>query len=82
MFRRVDRSVRLSRLLDRTSDTVSRQRGLPVVIGIVLVIVSFILQSVNVFADSNFLALLGVIALHLGVLTALIGLLMVNPLGR
>jgi hypothetical protein len=82
MFKRMDRSVWLSRFIDRLSDMVAKQRGLPIMVGVVLVFLSLIIQSVNVFANSPALELLGVIVIHAGVLTALIGLLMVTPLGR
>lgn len=82
MFKRIDRSVWLSRFIDRLSDVVAKQRGLPILVGVALVIVSLIVQTVNVFANAPALELLGVLALHIGVLTALIGLLMVTPLGR
>ncbi len=81
MFKRIDRSAALSRLFDRISEGFARQRGLTVVIGIVLVLVSFLVQVINVAAASPLLDLIGVITLHVGVLTALIGLLVINPLG-
>ncbi len=82
MFNRIDQSSALARFLEFISATVAKQRGLPVVVGILLVIVSFILQSLNVFVDSRFLELVGVVVLHLGVLTALIGLLVSEALGK
>jgi hypothetical protein len=82
MFKSIDRNERLLRLVKRLSTALARHRGLPVVIGIALVIVSFILQTINVFSSSQVLSLLGVIILHVGVLTALIGLLLAEPLGK
>ncbi|MBC8097911.1 MAG: hypothetical protein H7Y11_00580 [Armatimonadetes bacterium] len=81
MFNRLDRSQFLSKLIDNLSNVVARQRGLPIVIGIGLVILSFVIQLLNVAVGSPLLDLLGVVALHVGVLTALIGSLLVNPLG-
>jgi hypothetical protein len=81
MFKRIDRSAVLSKLLDRVSDTISRQRGLPIIIGVVMIFVSLLIQSLNVFISSPALELLGIWTLHLGVLTALIGILVVTPLG-
>jgi hypothetical protein len=82
MFKNLDRSKRVSRMLDQVSNTTAQRRGLPVVIGISLVVASFILQTVGVYADSRAVDLLGVICLHLGVLTALIGILLFAPLGK
>jgi len=81
MFRRIDRSQTLLRLIGRMSDLFARQRGLPIVIGIILIVVSMIVQSINVFVDTNVLELVGTISLHLGILIALIGIALVEPLG-
>ena len=82
MFRWLDESAFLVRFVQRLSTLVAKQRGMPVVIGIVFVIASFILQAVNVYAETTLLELLGVVFLHAGVLVALIGLLLAEPLGR
>jgi hypothetical protein len=81
MFKWLDQSPFLSRLLEKVSAAVTRQRGLPVVVGILLVIVSFIVQAVNVYADDIILELIGVVTLHVGILIALIGFLMAEALG-
>lgn len=82
MFKRIDQSPALAKLLERLTTTLAKQRGLPVVIGIMLVIVSFVLQSVNIAAQSPLLEFAGVAALHIGVLVALIGLLVSEALGK
>jgi hypothetical protein len=82
MFRRVDQSPRLARFLEWLSEFMAKRRGLPVVIGIAIVIVSFVLQLIEVFVPSQALHVLAVITLYLGVLAALIGLLLGAPLGK
>lgn len=82
MFKRIDQSPALARFLELLSSTMAKQRGLPVVIGILLVIVSFVLQSIEVFAPSQWLELAGVIFLHVGVITTLVGLLVSEALGK
>ncbi|MBZ0297192.1 MAG: hypothetical protein K8L99_31825 [Anaerolineae bacterium] len=82
MFKRVDESPALARFIEFISAAMAKQRGLPVVIGIGLVIISMVVQSVNVFAQVWWLELTGVIALHVGILFGLIGLLLSEPLGR
>ncbi|MBC7814700.1 MAG: hypothetical protein H7175_26320 [Burkholderiales bacterium] len=82
MFKRIDQSPTLARLIERLSALLAKQRGLPVVIGILLVIVSFIIQLVEVYTESRLLELIGIITLNVGLLTALIGLLMAEPLGK
>lgn len=82
MFKNLDRSKRVSRMLDQVSNTTAQRRGVPVIVGIGFVIASLILQSIGVYSDSRAVDLLGVICLHLGVLTALIGILLFAPLGK
>lgn len=82
MLNRLDRSPLLLKVFQRITNTLARQRGLLPVLGIVLVIVSLVVQSINVYADETTLALIGVVTHHLGVLIALIGMLIVVPLGK
>ena len=42
MFKRIDRSPTLARLLERLSATLARQRGLPIVLGVILVVLLFV----------------------------------------
>lgn len=82
MFKRIDRSPTLARLLERLSAALARQRGLPIVLGVLLVAVSFVVQMINVYNPSQTLDLIWTITHHLGLLLALIGLLIVEPLGQ
>ena len=82
MFRRIDESKCLISLLERLSNLLAKQRGLPAVIGIFLIIVGFILQIINIAADNSVMELLGVITHNAGVLIALIGLTLAIPLGK
>ena len=77
----LDQSPLLARLLETISTAMTRQRGLPVILGIVCVIISFVVQAVNVYTANTTLELIGVIMLHVGILMALIGLLMAEALG-
>lgn len=81
MFKRIDRWQALSKFFERFTTYLSKRRGLPVIIGIALVMVSFILQVFDVYSDSQLLQLLGVITHHVGILLALIGLLLTEALG-
>ncbi len=74
MFKRIDRSPALARLLEHLSASLARQRGLPIVLGVVLVAISFVVQLINVYSPSQTLDLIWTITLHGGLLIALIGL--------
>jgi len=81
-LRRLDESPLLTQLLQRVSNMLARQRGLPVVVGIVLIVASLVVQLIDVFAGNMWLELAGVLLLHAGILAALIGLLLATPLGK
>ncbi|MEZ4666931.1 MAG: hypothetical protein R3E39_03245 [Anaerolineae bacterium] len=82
MFRRIDESTWLANRIASFSEFMAKRRGLPVVIGIALVIISFMIQLIDVYATSQLLHLIGVITLNVGILTSLIGLLLADPLGK
>lgn len=81
-MRQLDRSRRISRLLERTSSSLARRRGLLPILGVLLIIISFVIHLVGLAAPSPTLALLWSITHHVGLLLALIGLLLIEPLGR
>ncbi len=81
-MKRIDQSPGLAKFIAGLSEFMAKRRGLPVIIGIGLVIVSFVLQLFDVYSTSQLLHLIGVITQNLGILIALIGLLLAEPLGR
>lgn len=82
MFKQIDRSKRLGRLIDLTSSGLSKRRGLPMVIGILLVVVALLLQILGYLLASSLLDIIATIIHSIGVLFALIGLTVSTPLGK
>lgn len=82
MFKRIDRSRRIGRLLERFSATLARQRGLPVVAGVAFIAFSFLISVINIYVDSQTLELIWSVTHHMGIIVALVGLLLVEPLGK
>jgi hypothetical protein len=82
MFKWIDRSPLLSKLIENLSAGLARQRGLPIVIGVLLIAISFVVHLVNLGQPSPTLDLLWSITHHGGLLLALIGFLLVQPLGQ
>jgi hypothetical protein len=82
MFKWIDRSPQLSKLIENLSAGLARQRGLPIVLGVVLIAISFIVHLVNLGQPSEVLDLLWSITHHIGLLLSLIGFLLVQPLGQ
>jgi hypothetical protein len=82
MFKRIDESPWLARRIAALSEYLAKRRGLPVVFGIVIILISFVLQIINVLAPSKALALTGIVSLYLGILVALVGFLVSEALGK
>lgn len=59
----------------------AKRRGLPILIGVVLFFVGGTLEFFNVLIDSQFLALVEVFTRNTGILLALVGILLLEPLG-
>lgn len=68
-------------LLNASSNYLAAQPGRPVVIGIVILVFALIVQVVNVFIGNDALAVVGIVANSVGIILALIGILLVEPLG-
>lgn len=82
MFKQIDKSQFLIRILQGLSTFLARKRGLPVVAGIVCLVVAFALQLFNVSAQSRGIELAHIIFHYVGLLSAFIGILLAEPLGK
>lgn len=82
MKKKIDSSQFLVRFLERLSTLLARRRGLPVVAGILLIILGFAVELINVGADLRLLEIIHITLRNIGVLIALIGLLLAEPLGE
>ena len=69
----------LSRLIDRMSDYLARNKGLPVFLGVVLVILNYVVQFLTHVPVLGFLASTNLF-LHLGVIIGLVGILLGDAL--
>ena len=81
MLRRIDQSEFLMNLLSRISDFVARRRGLPIIAGIVLIVLGMVIQLLNVAVGSPILDIFQIILHNVGIILALIGVLLKEPLG-
>lgn len=81
MFRWIDESEYLIKKLKQLSDLLARQRALPIVIGIACIVASAVLEYTNLGLNSTFLEVFQIFFHHFGIITALIGLLVIQPLG-
>lgn len=82
MLKRIDESQFLIKSIERLSSLLARQRGLPVMIGLGLFIIGGILQFLNLAFDSRIIEVFQILFHNLGVIIALVGLLLAEPLGQ
>jgi hypothetical protein len=86
MFRGIDRSKTLSRSLEGMSNRLAKRRGLIPLVGLLLIIMSFVIRLIMPFMSGApvfaVLDLLWTITHHIGIIIALIGILLIEPLGR
>jgi hypothetical protein len=81
-MKQIDRSPTLIKLLETISSLLAKQRGLPIVVGIVLIVIGAILEFINVAFQSAAIEMVEIILRNFGLVTALIGILLLEPLGR
>lgn len=82
MFKQIDKSTFLIKSLERLSTWLAKQRGLPIVVGLVLFIAGGVLQFVNLALDSTLVEVFQILFHNLGVIIALVGILLAEPLGK
>lgn len=90
LLNRLDSSPRLSRRIDRISSMMATQRGLLLIVGTVLVLLSLLAHGVVVFVLVVYYNLsvalywlcLPATLFHLGVLSGFVGLMLATPLGQ
>jgi len=81
MFRWIDRSPFLNRLIPRLTSVFSKNRGLPILLGVALFVIGFVLEVINYALQIPILDLAQILFRNIGILTALIGFMLVEPLG-
>ena len=82
MRNQIDRSQRLARIIEWLSNWLAERRGLPPMVGIGITLLGWIALIVNVFFQNIFVELFGVIFQGFGIILALIGILLFEPLGK
>lgn len=81
MFKQIDESNFLIRFLERLSAFIAKRRGLGILLGLLLIVVGFFIQIINVEAQSAGLEYLQIVLHNVGIIVALIAILLVEPLG-
>jgi hypothetical protein len=82
MFKRIDQSNVLVRLLQKVSTWLARNRGMPIILGIVFIILSTIVRLISIGVEEPIMEAIYVLLQNGGILLALIGVLLLEPLGK
>jgi hypothetical protein len=81
MFRRIDESRFLLKMLERISNYFAQRRGLLIVVGTIMLALGFVLEFLNVFLGLQWVEALEVFLRNIGIISALVGIMISEPLG-
>lgn len=79
---RLNRSSLLGQLINFFSRRLAHYRGAPLLFGVILTLVSLVVNLIAIGTGSAFWQALGSITLHLALFSGLLGVLLAEPLGR
>lgn len=82
MLKRIDHSSKIASFLEGLSAALAKRRGLPIVIGLLLIVLSLIISLIGFAVESPVLEVIWSLTHHLGIIIALVGILLVEPLGQ
>jgi hypothetical protein len=82
MYESLDRSPRISALIQWLSTSLSTRRGLPVMSAMLLTVVSLIVHIIAAYSRDITIMICGFGVLHIAILIGFLGALLADPLGR
>lgn len=78
----LNRSHKLGQIITFMSSRLANYRGVPILAGVILLIVSLSINVLAILLDAKTLYLLGTVTLHVALLSAGIGVMLAEPLGK
>lgn len=81
-MKRIDSSPTLIKWIAGLSKWLGKQRGLPIVIGIIFIAGGGVLEFFNIFYENPYVSMIEVVFNHFGLITALVGIALLEPLGN
>lgn len=72
----------LGRLISFFSGALARNRGVPILAGVVLVVISLVVHVLAAITDDVGWRIIAFLVLHAAIFTGLLGVLLAEPLGR
>ncbi|QPC81202.1 hypothetical protein G4Y79_15985 [Phototrophicus methaneseepsis] len=82
MFKRIDQSNALTRLIRGLSTWLARNRGLPILAGIVLIVLATLARLTGLATEEPIWEVVHILLQNGGILLALVGILLLEPLGK
>jgi hypothetical protein len=79
---RLNRSRVLGRLIAFVSVRLAQHRGVPILLGIILVVLSWLLHIIAALTSSATWQFIAFTTLHLAIFVGLLGVLLAEPLGK
>ena len=79
---RLNRSKLLSRLIAFFSTSLARYRGVPLLLAVFLIVISFFVHIIAAISGSAGWYVLAFTILHLAIFLGFLGILLAEPLGR
>lgn len=80
-MKQIDRSSTLINMITGLSSWLSKQRGLPIVIGIIFIAGGGVLEFLNILFQNPYVSMVEVFFRTFGLITALVGIALLEPLG-
>ncbi len=79
---KLNRSRTLARVITFFSTRLAHYRGVPILAGVILTVVSFFLHLVAAATGGTVWSIMAFTALHLAIFSGLLGVLLAEPLGK
>lgn len=79
---RLNRSRLLGRMISFLSVRLAHYRGLPILLGVIFAVVSWLLHLIAYMTDSGAWQVIAFTVLHLALISGFLGILLAEPLGK
>lgn len=82
LINRLNRSQALGRLINFFSTRLAHYRGVPILVGLILTVISFITHLIAAMTGSTAWQVVASTLLHAAIFVGLLGILLAEPLGK
>lgn len=82
MWKAIDESSRLAMLIESVSNILAKRRGILPILGLIGVILGYVILAFGILSNVRILTVIGLTIQTLGITISILGLLLIEPLGR